>query len=221
MGLPLFQNFPLSMAEGLHKSPSFNTVRQMGPAGINAGIALKPYPTWNFQCSFENIQGNEQAAQTVVAQFFGLYMATAGGANPFIFVDPQDNTEVGAQFGVGDGVHTSYQLSRNIFGQVDIIQNLIDTPTIFVNGQVSVPASISSSGIVTFTEVPNSSDVLTWSGQFGYRCRFTEDTLDAVRTFTVNNGIDMWTFSGLKFNSEFIPGIQNFGVIAAPGGANT
>ena len=221
MSLPILQNFPIAMSSGLRKTPNFNSVLQKGPAGINAGISLKPYPTWDFQFSMDNIEGNEQAAQTALAQFFGIFMATAGGAGQFLFKDQQDNFEVGAQFGVGDGVHESYQLSRNIFGQPDIIQNLNGTPTIFVNGQVSVPASISPSGIVTFTEVPNSSDILTWTGGFFYLCRFSEDTIDAVRTFTINSGLDQWQLSGIRFSSEFQAGIQNFGVIAAPGGANT
>jgi hypothetical protein len=214
----IMPTLPLSMSEGLHKNPSFNTVRQKGPAGINAGIALKPFPTWDFQFSLENIQGHEQDKQTAVAQFLGTFMATAGGAGTFLFTDQQDNTVTNAQFGIADGKSISFQLSRNIFGAVDIIQNVVGTPTIRLNGSLSVPASISPSGIVTITEVPDAGVVLTWSGSFRYLCRFSEDTVDAVRTMTINNGIDTWTMSGIKFSSEFQPGIQNFGVIAAPGG---
>lgn len=221
MSLPVLQNFPLSMAEGLHKNPNFNTVRQKGPAGINAGIALKPYPTWDFTFSLENIQGTEQNPATVLAMFFGIFMATAGGAGQFLFRDPQDNTEVGAQFGVGNGTATMFQLSRPIFGQPDIIQNLDGTPTIFINGTAATAAqaSVGPSGIVTFATAPANGATLTWSGAFFYLCRFSEDTIDSVRTFTINSGIDTWTISGVKFSSEFQAGLQSFGVIAAPTGS--
>ena len=214
----IMPTMPLSMAEGLHKTPNFNTVRQKGTAGINAGLALKPYPTWDFQWSLESVQGHEQEAQTVVAQFLGTFMATAGGAGTFQFVDPQDNTVIGAQFGIGDNTTTAFQLSRNIFGSVDIIQNLPVPPTIMVNGAVNAGLTLSSSGIVTFTDPPAAGDILTWSGSFRYLCRFSEDTVDSVRTFTINSGIDQWTISGVKFSSEFQPGLQTFGKISAPGG---
>ena len=210
---------PLSMASGLKKSPNFNTVRQKGPAGVNAAIALKPYPTWDFEFSLDHITGHEQTAASVVAQMLGTFMATAGGANLFLFTDPQDNTVTHAQFGVGDGASKSFQLSRNIYGAVDIIQNLNGTPTIYVGGTLTAPASISATGVITFTNAPASGAVLTWSGSFYYLCRFSEDTLDSTRSFTINSGIDQWLVQGVKFSSEFAPGVSTYGIIASPGGA--
>jgi uncharacterized protein (TIGR02217 family) len=214
----IMPTMPLSMAKGLSKSPSFNTVLQKGPAGINAAIALRPFPVWSFEFDLDSVQGHEQDAQTVVAQFLGTFMATCGGAFPFQFVDPQDSHATNAQFGIGDNVTTAFQLSRNIFGSIDIIQNLPVPPTIFVNGAVNAGLTISSSGIVTFTDPPAEGDVLTWSGSFRYLCRFSADIVDATRTFTINNMIDTWQFSSIKFSSEFQPGLQTFGKLAAPGG---
>lgn len=209
---------PLSMASGLKKSPNFNTVRQKGSAGINSGIALKPYPTWDFEFSLENITGHEQEASSVVAQFFGTFMATAGGAGLFLFTDPQDNSVTGAQFGKGDGNTKAFQLSRNIYGYPDIVQNTNGTPTIYVGGTVTAPASISATGVVTFAAAPPLDSVLTWTGSFKYLCRFSEDTIDATRVFTINDGLDHWTFQAIKFSSEFAP-TSTYGAIAAPGGA--
>lgn len=208
---------PLSMASGLKKSPNFNTVRQKGSAGINSGIALKPYPTWDFQFSLENIIGHEHTASSVVAQFFGTFMATAGGAGLFLFTDPSDNSVTGAQFGTGDGHTTAFQLSRNIYGSPDIIQNTNGTPTIYVNGAVTAPSDISATGVITFAFAPPSGSVLTWTGSFRYLCRFSEDTVDATRVFSVNNGLDHWMFAGIKFSSEFATA-STFGAIAALGG---
>jgi uncharacterized protein (TIGR02217 family) len=176
------------MSSGLKKSPSFNTIRQKGPAGVSSGLALKPYPTWDFEFSLDSVVGHESTAETVVAQFLGTYMATAGGANLFLFTDPQDHSAANAQFGTGDGVTTAFQLSRNIFGAVDIIQNLFGTPNIFVGGVLTVPTSISNTGVVTLAAAPANNVALTWSGDFYYLCRFSEDTIDATRAFTIGNG---------------------------------
>jgi uncharacterized protein (TIGR02217 family) len=218
MPFPTMPTMPISMAAGLKKSPNFNTVRQKGPAGVNAAISLKPYPTWDFEFSLDHITGHERLASSVVAQFIGTFMATAGGANPFYFTDPQDNTLTGAQFGVGDGTHTRFQLSRNIYGAVDIIQNLNGTPSIYVGGSLTTPTSISSTGVVTFASAPANGAILTWSGSFRYLCRFAEDTIDSTRSFSINSGIDQWMVQSVKFSSEFAPGISTYGIIAAPGG---
>ena len=219
MSYPIMPPLPLSMAAGLKKSPNFNTVRQKGPAGVTSGIALKPYPTWDFEWSLDHITGHEQDATTAVAQMLGTFMATAGGAGLFLFQDPQNNTVTGAQFGVGDDVSVSFQLSRNIYGYPDIIQNTDGTPLIYVDGVEASPTDISSSGIITFATPPIRSGILTWAGSFYYLCRFSEDTIDATRNFTINSGIDHWMVQGVKFSSEFQSGIQSFGNIAIPGGA--
>jgi len=218
MPYPIMPTMPLSMAAGLKKTPNFNTIRQKGPAGVNAGIALKPYPTWDMEFSLDNITGHEHTAASVVAQMLGTYMATAGGAGLFLFSDPQDSTVTGAQFGKGDGVSKSFQLSRNIFGYPDIIQNTNGTPTIYVAGTLTAPASINATGIITFSTAPAPGAALTWTGSFYYLCRFAEDTIDATRNFTINSGVDHWMIQGVKFSSEFVGGVQSYGNIATPGG---
>jgi uncharacterized protein (TIGR02217 family) len=204
------------MAAGLKKTPNFNTVRQKGAAGINSAFALKPYCTWDFEFSLDHITGHEHTASSVVAQMLGTFMATAGGAALFLFTDPQDCSVLHAQFGTGNGTTTAFQLSRNIYGYPDIIQNPNGTPTIYVSG-VSTTCSISSTGVVTFSSAPANGAALTWTGYFYYLCRFAEDTLDSVRDFTINSGIDQWMIQGVKFSSEFTYG--PYGAIASPGGA--
>jgi uncharacterized protein (TIGR02217 family) len=181
---------------------------------------MRRYPTWDFEWSLDHVVGRELLATSVVAQFLGTYMATAGGAGLFLFTDPVDNAVTGAQFGIGDGTSTKFQLSRNIFGAVDIIQNLNETggaPQIYVGGTLTTPASISSTGVVTFSSAPANDAVLTWTGQYYFACRFTEDTIDSTRSFSINNGLDHWMIQGVKFSSEFLP-TTTYGNIAAPGG---
>jgi hypothetical protein len=214
----IMPTLPLSMSSGVKKSPVFNTLKQKSAAGITSAIALMPYPCWAFEVSLEHVMGNEALATSIVAQFLGAYMATAGGAALWLFTDPQSNSVANAQFGVGNGTSTAFQLSRNIYGQPDIIQKLNGAPAIYVGGIHNATASVSSTGVVTFTTPPASGAVLTWTGFYFYAVRFSEDTLDAIREFTTNNGNDLWSFNGLKFQSEFVP-TSTYGIIASPGGA--
>lgn len=98
-----------------------------------------------------------------------------------------------------------FQLARSIGGIAwDIIQNLNGSITVKVNGSVVVPASVSSTGVVTFTSAPAWGATLQWTGNFYYLCRFAEGTLDATRSYTINSGTDQWDFSSIKFSSEFV-----------------
>jgi uncharacterized protein (TIGR02217 family) len=146
-------------------------------------------------------------------------MQTQGSAGLFLFTDPQDNTvtqSTGIMLNVtagagtpmgqtGDGASTKFQLARLIGGSgVDVIQNLNGSITVKVNGSTVVPASVSSTGVVTFTAAPASFANLTWSGSFYFLCRLDADTLDSTRSFTTNSGIDQWDFASIKFSSEFL-----------------
>ena len=212
---------PLSLAKGLKKTPNFNTVRQKVAAGRgNAAVSLKPYPTFDFEFDMDHITGNEEASSSVLAAFFGVFMATAGGAGLFLFVDPQDSNVSYANSGMlnvtpgaatpmgiaGDGSSTQFQLARSIGGAWDILQNVTVTG-LKVNGVAKSLGSdytLNGTGVVTFTTAPASSATLTWTGTFQYLCRFDADTVDATRSFTANSGTDQWDVVSIKFNSEFV-----------------
>ena len=213
----IMPSLPLSMASGLKKSPVFNSVKQKTVAGITSAIALQPYATWSFEFSLDHVKGNEAVANTVVSQFLGTFMATCGGADLFLFSDPQSNSVMNAQFGTGDGTTMAFQLSRNINGAVDIVQNVSGAAAIYVSGVHNTTCSVSSTGVVTFSAAPAIGAALTWTGYFLYACRFTDDTLDAVREFTINDSQDHWTFNGVKFQSEMLPS-STYGAIAVSGG---
>jgi hypothetical protein len=210
---------PISMASGIKKTPVFNTVRQKSAAGYVSALALQPYPTWQFEFSLDHIQGNESISSSILAKFFGTFMSTCGGASPFLFVDPQNSGVLTDQFGTGNGTTTAFQLSRNINGAVDIVQFTIGSPLIYINGTLNTSWTISATGVITFSSPPAVGAVLTWTGSFYYLCRFSEDTLDSTRSYTVNNGLDQWMIQGVKFQSEFVMGAIN-GAIAEPGGSS-
>lgn len=216
-------SLPLSMAKGLKKTPAFNTVLQKVAAGRgNSSTSLTPYPTWNFEFDLDRIAGSEASAASVLASFLGTFMACNGSAQLFLFTDPQDHAVSASAGGgmlnvtpsaaapmgvVGDGVSTQFQLARSIAGVAwDILQNVSIT-ALYVAGtpkSLGSDYSVSSTGVVTFASAPANGYALTWTGTFQYLCRFSEDTVDASRVFTVNSGTDQWDISSVKFSSEFI-----------------
>jgi uncharacterized protein (TIGR02217 family) len=208
MSYPIMPTLPISMAKGLTKKPNFTSEGQETAAGMgNSFVALKPFCTWDFDFDMDHITGNEAQAASVMAQFMGTYMACQGRVNLFLFTDPQDNTVTNMQFGTGDGTTTTFQLSRTIggvAGAYDIIQNVNGTPTIYINGTPTTSFTVSSTGIVTFSSAPANAAILTWSGSFYFLCRFADDTIDSVRSFTTNSGTDQWDISSIKFSSEFV-----------------
>lgn len=223
MSFTIMPALPISMAKGLHKSPVFNTVVQTTAAmRTNSSVALMPFPAWAFEFDMDKITGNEASAASTLALFFAVFMACQGRNQLFLFTDPQDhavalstsamlNVTAGAAspLGVtGDGSSTQFQLARTIGGVgYDLVQNLNGTAVIKVNGTtktVVTDYSISPTGVVTFVSAPANGATLQWSGSFYFLCRFTEDTVDAARAFTTNNGTDTWDISSIKFASEFV-----------------
>ena len=212
-------NFPIAMSKGLKKSPVYNTIVQRPVAGSGVAAAgLQPYPTWTFEFDFDRIQGNELALSSVLAKFMGIHMVSQGKTFPFLFLDPQDSTvtqTVSAMLNVtsgaaapmemvGDGVSTQFQLARVIGDAgVDILQNIVGTPLLYINGSLTADYSISSTGVITFTSAPADGALLTWTGSFYFYCRFLDDAMDYTRVFTQNSGTDLWDVSSIKFETEF------------------
>jgi len=221
MSFPVLPTMPISMSKGLKKSPNFNgnSVQRVAADRGNVSLIVKPYATYDFEFSMDNITGNEEVASSTVAAFNGTYMACQGTGNLFLFTDPQDNYVSYANSGMlnvtpgaaspmgatGDGSSTQFQLARSIGGVAyDVIQNLNGSATVKVNGTVVTAVSISSTGVATFTSAPASGATLTWMGNFYYLCRFAENSIDATRSFTINSGIDQWDYSSIRFSSEFV-----------------
>jgi hypothetical protein len=150
---------PLSLAKGLKKSPVFNTVRQKTAAFRgNASTTLTPYAVWAFEFDMDKITGNEESSASTVALFQSLLMLTQGGANLFLFTDPQDSTvsyanstmlnvTAGAASPMsqtGNGSSTQFQLARLIGGAAaDILQNVTVTG-LELNGAVIPSAGLSA-----------------------------------------------------------------------------
>jgi len=207
---------------GLKKAPKGNNIRQMTAARRgNVTVSLMPFPTWAFEADLL-ATGTQGLATSQLALFQGLYIATNCGASLWLFNDVTDNSVTTANSGMlnvssgaatpmgltGDGSSTQFQLARSIGGLGwDVIQNLNGSPSIYVNGSLKTPVtdySVSSTGVVTFTSAPASGATLTWSGDFYFLCRFTEDTLDSLAAIGFSSSATVWQVGSVKWETEFL-----------------
>lgn len=98
-----------------------------------------------------------------------------------------DNTVSQQRIGAGDGSTTHFQLLRTVgktgvySGFTEPCENVVhETVAVMLDGAL-VPASqytLGSTSVITFSAPPAIGQVVSWSGQFYYRCRFTEDTAE-------------------------------------------
>ncbi len=193
--------FALAPGWGRKKTPRFNTIEQLTSAEQGSVyIPTMVYPVWDFSFDIPYLSGRMDDPTSGIAQLIGLMFSCKGRAGTFLFTDPEDNSVTNFKFGTGDGSSKVFQLTRPIDtnGEVDIVQNLNGTPSIFNNGTLLTSGySIDNKGVVTFGTAPASGHALTWTGSYYFRLRFMEDTLTDLKEFYAN----AWAVSKLDFKS--------------------
>lgn len=118
-----------------------------------------------------------------------LFMIARGRLHSFRFKDWSDYQAQDSQFAVGDGIETSFQLSRNYEFETESFSRIITKPADNVNFEVSVdgsPTVVTTdflTGIVTFGAPPGVGAILTWSGEFDVPVRFELDELNVALTW--------------------------------------
>jgi uncharacterized protein (TIGR02217 family) len=184
---PIFPTFP-GFAYSVVKSPSWATRLQRSISGIERRVQDYAMPIWNFTLTFSLFRdfdwGSFTAPSTEQRTMIDFFLETQGATNWFLFDDISDDSVTAQGFGTGDGTTVAFQLVRQFisggFSEWITAPNT-GTITIYNNG---TPVSSSDytidsgSGIVTFTSAPGSGDVLTWTGNFYFRVRFTDDHID-------------------------------------------
>jgi len=183
------------------KTPIFNTVTKKAVSGRETRVAYMASPMYNWQLNFEYLR-DQLGVQVPVSPYNDLkalmafFIARQGSFDSFLFNDVTDNQATAQQFGTGTGSLATFQLSRTMgggFGFPEPVMNLNGTPSIYVNGSLTTPGSISSSGLVTFSSAPAAAAVLTWTGNFYHRCRFDADTVDFTQMLQ-----NFWTLGSGK-----------------------
>ena len=171
----LFPTLP-GIQWGVQKSPQFNTATHRAVSGYEIRAARMQYPLWTFTLSYEFLR---DGAYAELKTLLGFFLQRMGSFSAFCYSDPSDNTVVDQAFAVGDGVTSSFALTRAYGGFVEPVQNLDGTPQIVVGGTPLAPTDFSIlDGVVMLATPPAAGAVLTWTGSFFYRVRFVNDHAD-------------------------------------------
>ena len=182
------------------KTPAFNTAIKKAVSGRETRVAYMATPMYSFKLQFEFLR-DKMAVQVPsspydeLKQLMSFFINRQGSFDSFLFEDTTDNLVTAQQFGTGTGSLTTFQLSRDFGGGstfLEPVQNINGAPTIYVNGTPTTPASISATGLVTFSVAPANAAVITWTGNYYFRCRFDTDTTDFKQLMQ-----DMWEQGGL------------------------
>lgn len=177
MSNAIFPSLP-GLKWGSRKTPRFSTIVRRAVSGKEVRAARMSYPLWDFSTSYEVLRAGAEAELQTLVDFF---LARKGSFDSFLFTDPSDCVAAGQQFGIGDGVTTQFQLVRSLMsgGFLEPVMNLNGAPTLYAAGvEQTTGYTISSTGMVSFDVAPAGGAVLTWSGAFYFRCRFSRDTTD-------------------------------------------
>ena len=172
------------------KTPEFFTLSKVSPSGVDIAASLSAYPRWHFSLSYECLRAG---AEGELEKLLGFFLSCRGNAVDFLYRDPSDYKVSCQTFGVGDGRTATFQLCHNIGG---FIEPLCDTvnEAIYVGDTQKDGGYTIRDGIISFIAPPAAGKRLTWSGDFYYRCRFKESSLEVQ-----NFAFKLWSARSVEF----------------------
>jgi len=163
-------------ALGIKKKPAFSTILQTSVNKIDRAISLNPYPIWTFTLGYNYLK-DESLATDDIQSIIGFFLNRYGKYDTFLYLDERDNTCTLQTFGEGDGSTTQFTLCRSWGNFVEPV-NIVSAPKVYINGVQTTDFTWTTEGVITFTTAPADGAILTWSGTYYFRCRFTDDELE-------------------------------------------
>lgn len=184
------------------KKPEFTTLKHTSALGIEKSLSLRPYPRWTFGLSY-NFLIDQNKPTDDIQQIVGFYLNRYGSHDDFLYLDPTDCIVSKQIFGSGDGSTTSFQLCRTYGKFVEPVIGLVNKPKIYVGETAETAVEVTdfqwtTKGAIEI-EAPASNKNLYWSGDFYYRCKFTEDESEYTAIAT-----GFWTADSIEFKSVLI-----------------
>jgi uncharacterized protein (TIGR02217 family) len=160
--------FPTFSGRGwnIKKRPITSTLIGKADSGAEYRTSRYQYPLYDFDIEIPYL------SQSDYSNLIGFFNQQGGPFLPFYFTHDNDSSVTAQGFGTGNGTTTQFQLSKsNGSYWNEPIAGVNGTPSIYVNGSVTTPSSISPSGLVTFSSPPASGAALTWTGSYYYLVR--------------------------------------------------
>lgn len=195
MSNALFPSNLPGLSWGIGKSPKWATQVSDSASGRQYTLSKRLYPLWHFRLPYEFLRASAAAGD--LQALVGFINARRGRYDDFLYLDPRDNAVSGQQIGTGDGVTKTFQLVRSFGSFVEPVGGVnTATAVIQVAGVTTAVTFDSTTSMVTFAAAPANGAVLTWSGQFYFRCRFLQDEI-AFEQFLQ----DLWSAKAVEFQT--------------------
>ncbi len=162
---------------GTEKEPQFDTRTVRAVSGYEVRLSRRAYPLYSIKMKFNFLR--TAAAYQELQQVIGLFLRHKGSGDSFLLYDPDDGAVTNQSFGVGTGSAKTFSLAATWGGFVQPVRNIKAITAVKVNGTSTTAYTLNADGTITFTTAPASGAVLTWTGQYYYRCRFSDDQITA------------------------------------------
>ena len=202
MAIPVF---PTSSLPGLtypiKRTLVWQTIKQEALSGKRTAFALRGAPTYKYEAIFSVLRSSAAFLEQQTLQ--GFINNLFGGQGLFQYNDPNDGSVTTQTFGIGTGLTAStFQLVRTLGGFVEPVYLPNAGIHIFDNGSdVTANATVANYGVVSFATIaPAAGHTLTWTGTFGWPCRFDDDEIGFE-----NIMFNYFELKSLKFSTELLP----------------
>lgn len=188
------------------KSTNWATRFQRSVSGIERRTTDYNNPIWNFTLILSLLRDFPYGSYDPVTELRTLmdfYNSRQGAFDTFLYTDLSDDRVMTQQIGVGDGTNLIFQLVRQLTpgGFIEniiapnAIENLYDNGTPISSADYTVNFD---TGVVTFGagHAPAATHIITWTGTFYFRVRFTNDNMDFEEFYH-----NFWELKQLKLTS--------------------
>lgn len=210
MAFPTYR-LPPEVEVGMRGGPTYYNVIQEAISGVEqrTQVWAKCRGMWECGYSILDAEGSTGTFRAVIA----LFRAHLGSLYPFPFKDWGDYRLTNERIGTGDGIDTTFQVTRTY----DPSQLILNTPgsrtyvrpiylvrsglIVNVDGSPTTDYTISATGLITFGTPPGTGDAVTVTGEFDVPVRFNlgpgeplpismnEDNIAQIETFSIREVI--------------------------------
>lgn len=172
----------------IKKTPHFNTIVQESISGVKKFLQCYSYPYYEITLSFAYLSDEDDRLDDI-HQLMSFYNKLGGAGQDFLFADPlfENNKVTKLGFGVGDGSHSSFRLTRQYGDYTEPVFGIAEKPTIYINdveAKSGQDYTWDKTGLITFNVPPTADQVLKWSGRWFYRCHFQNDDAEFRQIFS-------------------------------------
>ncbi len=199
----IFPTFP-GVTFPVKRRAVVSTARHESIGGKRTLLPLRSVPRWEWELPFDVLRSSaySSGSYSELETLLAFYNNQSTSGMCFNYLDSEDNSATAQQFATGDGSTTAFQLLRARGGFSEPVYSPIAGYTVYVNGVAKTLGTdyTQAKGAITFAAAPASGAVLTWTGQFYWLCRFTEDMFEESRF-----SLGLHEAKSLKFASEILP----------------